>query len=257
MEIEMRYPNGQSKAMLLNLEINKACYYEELEEGVGDTLNEQTEEENPSTGDQMLTQEQALLQQISERVQQTQLMEESLVQQFVSRMKQEFGPKNLKERENPIVHEFSGNSENAPKAYEASWSAESGVKGSNTQMYNADNELSQDSIRKLQQMGTWYNGNLNNSNIDKEYQHWRVIEENMPLKKEAQVSYSNTTQPTHGAIGFKIPHISAESIKKLKAMDDWYKGSLNDSEISEHFQSWWYFLTITLKLYKKNLILAG
>ena len=69
-EIEMRYPSQNSKAMILNLEINKACYFEELEEGVGDTLNEQTEEENPSTGDQMFTQEQALLQQISERVQQ-------------------------------------------------------------------------------------------------------------------------------------------------------------------------------------------
>ena len=55
-------------------------------------------------------------------------------------------------------------------------------------MYNAASELSEDSIRKLQQMGTWYNGDLNNRNIDKEYKHWRVIEENMPLKKEAQVS---------------------------------------------------------------------
>ena len=247
-EIDMRYPSPQSTVPLLNTQINKIIrYLKQIEEGVEPT-NDNDEEEIPSSVQKA---EEELIQQISESVQKTQLMEDSLMQQIISRLKQD-----KKDRENPISHEFSGNSEIAPKAYEASWSAESGVKVSNTQMYNADNELSQDSIRKLQQMGMWYKGDLNNRNIDSEYKHWLVIAENMPHKKEAHVSYSSTTQPTLGVNGFKIPHISEDSMKKLRIMDDWYKGSLNDSEISEKFNTWWYLQQRCLEMAQHNVALT-
>ena len=45
-------------------------------------------------------------------------------------------------------------------------------------------------------------------------------------------------------------------MKKLKAMDDWNKGPLNDSEISEQFNTWWYLQQRCLEVAQHNVTLA-